>query len=105
MANWGDIFSGALGTGAQGAGAGLALGGPLGGAIGGGAGLLLGGFMGHQRGKAKDQQRKAMQDARAQMERLRQEQYARRMADLDKAMSYFGPTDRLMEDLYGKRMG
>ena len=87
-----SMFSGA-GSGAL---AGSALG-PKGAIAGGALGLISGFFS----GGAQNKRKAAMAESRKRLEELRRNQYAQRMQDLDKAMSYFSPVDDEITRLYG----
>lgn len=85
--DWGSTASGA----ASGAATGGMMGGPWGAAAGGIIGGGLGFITGRSRKKAGNARRAAMDEAMQRMREVGQEQYASRMADLDKIMSMYGP--------------
>jgi hypothetical protein len=57
------------------------------------------GYFQHQGAKKKQQ---AIGDARVKLEELARSQRAQRMADLDRAMGFFGPVQSEMTRLYGR---
>ena len=90
---WDDIFMGSAG----GAATGGAIGGPWGAGIGG----VIGGIGGYFKGKGKKKQKQALGQARAQLEEFARTQREKRSADMQRAMSYFGPVEDEMKRLYG----
>lgn len=108
-----DSDAGATGAGAlSGAGTGALIGssfGPVGTGIGAGAGALLGGISGylghHGSSQAADAQRKALDEAMKRLQMFSQQQYANRMADLDKTMSFYGPSQNYLQSIYTKGQG
>lgn len=95
MPDYGSIGSGAL----TGAGTGAAIGSVIPGVgtgIGAAGGALIGGIAGYFRGRGNEGVQASMADARRRLDQLKREQYARRMQDLQRALSYFqGPQDIL----------
>jgi len=69
----------------------------IGAGIGAGVGAISGFFSGNSKHKAKKQREAAV---RQQREMARQ-QYAQRMADVDRAMQYFQPVNNKLRELYG----
>lgn len=72
----------------------------LGGYFTGGLPGAAAGYFQNQAGKKK---KEAIGAARTKMEELAREQRAQRMADLDRAMGFFGPVQSEMTRLYGAR--
>ncbi len=110
MSDWSaeDFGGGAL----AGAGTGAAIGSVipgLGTGIGAGIGALGGGllglFSGHAGRKAASgaasAQNAALDAAMKRLQDFSQQQYANRMQDLDKTMSFYGPAQRYLESIYG----
>lgn len=76
----------------------------IGAAVGGGIGLLSGYFGSKGRQKAADAQRRAMEQAMARLEAFGQQQYANRMADLDKTMAFYQPAQAELDFMYGGQL-
>lgn len=75
-------------------GAAAVAGGPLG---------LLGMYGHDQQQAGNDAQNASMGQARDQLAQLKKDQYAQRQKDIDRALSFFGPADDLMYQMYGVR--
>lgn len=96
-----EVFGGALGGAGTGAAIGSMFGPGIGTGIGAGAGLLMGGLGGLFQKRGRDKQKQSLQQARAQLETLARDQRTQRAADLEKAMSFFGPAQAQFQRLYG----
>lgn len=93
----------------MGAGSGAATGALLGGGvpgaiIGGGLGLLMGGSNARGRQDAAEAQRRAMEQAMARLEAFGKQQYANRMADLDKTLAFYKPAQAELDFMYGGQL-
>ena len=80
-----------LGGAAGGAATGGMLGGPWGAAAGGVIGGGLGLLQGQARSRGANAQRASTDAAMRRLQMLSQQQYAQRMQDVEKAMSFYGP--------------
>jgi len=87
--DWGSTLSGAVSGGIQG----FVMSG--GNPYVAGAGALTGGYLGYRSGESRSKsanaQRSATDAAMKRLQMLSQQQYQNRMADLNKAMSFYGP--------------
>jgi len=101
-------FTGSLGGGASGAATGALIGSSIpgvgtgiGAAVGGGLGLGLGFLGGMEQKRAEDARRRAMDAAMKRLQILSRQRYEQRMGDLDKIMSFYGPIQNRLGELYG----
>jgi len=104
-----DLYSGAaLGGAASGAASGAVIGssaGPwgaaAGGLIGGGIGLFGGAYSNSQRDQASANQQKSMAQIMANMKALGQQNYARHIEQLGKALDFYRPAQQATNAAYG----
>lgn len=98
----GDVGVGA-GIGALAGGALGSFLGPGGTALGAKGGAVVGGYIGNKQHNANEDQKSRIGKAKAQLLGLSNDTYARRMADLDKAMAYFQPVGSMLQQRYGQQ--
>lgn len=97
-----DLYSGsAIGGAASGASAGGMIGGPWGAAIGGIGGGLLGAFASGQRRDATNAQQHNLDQIIANMHAMSASNYDQHIADLNKALAFYGPAQQYWDRLYG----
>ncbi len=93
----GDFFSGAIGGGATGG----ALGGWPGAAIGAVGGGVLGYMNGNERDESAKRRKAGMDEAMKRLAEFSAQQRQQRQVDLDKIMSFYGPANQQLMNMYG----
>jgi gas vesicle protein len=91
-----SAISGALSGGATG----FMVGGPVGAAIGAAGGDLLGGESNNLRNQATANQQKSLQQVMQNLQTMNQQDYSQHIANLNKALSFYGPAASKWNELY-----
>jgi hypothetical protein len=100
---WDSMISGsAISGAATGASAGGTVGGPWGAAIGGILGGVGGTYLDYTRDKANQQNKDSMESVMANIQAMNRTNYQQHIADLNKALQFYGPAQQQWDYLYGR---